>query len=80
MISTRVPDVVADYRGVVDLADDGAGFAAACQHALRRQANGRDHRIRLLKARYEWDDIAEEMAWVLDRSARIGPTDRPASA
>ena len=80
MISTRVPDVVADYRGVVDLADDGAGFAAACQQAVGRQSGGRDHRIRLLKAKHEWEDIAEQMARVLDRSARTGPADRPASA
>jgi glycosyltransferase involved in cell wall biosynthesis len=80
VISTRVPDVVADYRGVVDLADDGAGFAAACERAMERLADGRDHRIPLVKAEHEWDDIAEQMARVLDRSTSTGPTDRPASA
>jgi len=80
VISTRVPDVVADYRGVVHLADDGAGFAAACRQAMERQAGGRDHRIPRLQVLHEWDDIAEQMARVLDRSTGTGATDRPASA
>jgi glycosyltransferase involved in cell wall biosynthesis len=65
VVSTRVPDVVADYDGVVHFADDGAGFAAACREVLRHDAQARDRRVRPLQERQEWDYIAAEMASLL---------------
>lgn len=38
VVSTRVPDVVADHDGVVHLADDGQSFAAACRSVLLDRA------------------------------------------
>jgi glycosyltransferase involved in cell wall biosynthesis len=80
VVSTRVPDVVADYGGVVHLADDGPGFAAACRQALESPADGRDHWVPRLQALHEWDDIAEQMGRLLDRCTATRPTDQPASA
>ena len=66
VVSTRVPDVVADYAEVVRLADDAAGFAAACRAALAEDAAARDRRAQPLLARYHWGAIAEQMAAVMD--------------
>ena len=62
VVSTRVPDVVADYRSVVHLADDGPGFAAACREVLQHSRADRDTRLRPIQARQEWDTIAAAMA------------------
>jgi len=62
VVSTRVPDVVADYDDVVHLADDAAGFAAACRHVLGHSRAERDRRLRPIARRHEWDVIAAEMA------------------
>jgi len=77
VVSTRVPDVVADYSGVVHLADNGAGFAEACRHVVRHCAEDRDRRLRPVQARHEWDDIAEQMAQLLDRAGPARGSLRP---
>ncbi len=77
VVSTGVPDVVADYADVVHLADDGAGFAAACRRAVADDAVQRDRRVRQLQARQEWDHIAASMEDLLE-SARAA--DRAASS
>ncbi|TFV88090.1 glycosyltransferase, partial [Blastococcus sp. CT_GayMR20] len=66
VVSTRVPDVVADYDGVVHLADDAAGFAAACRHVLGHSRAERDRRLRPIARRHEWDVIAREMAALIE--------------
>ncbi len=66
VVSTRVPDVVADYADVVHLADDGPGFAAACRAVLGHDVGDRDRRARPLQHRQEWDVIAASMAALLD--------------
>ena len=59
VVSTRVPDVVADYGDVVHLADDGREFAAACRAALAEpRPCERDRRVRGRRRRQEWDTIA----------------------
>ncbi len=74
VVSTAVPDVVADYADVVCLADDGQQFAAACRRVLLDDPRARDRRARPLQARQEWDHIATSMAGLLDaaRSATAG--------
>jgi glycosyltransferase involved in cell wall biosynthesis len=69
VVSTRVPDVVADYSDVIHLADDGPGFAAACRAVLRHDVAARDRRAQPLQQRQEWDAIAESMARLLDASS-----------
>ena len=65
VVSTRVPDVVADHGAHVHLADDGAGFAAACHRARRRPAAARAE-IDAVVRRNTWDSIAARMTEVLD--------------
>jgi hypothetical protein len=66
VVSTRVPDVVDDYGDVVHLADDGAGFAAACRTVLGHDLGARDRLVRPLQERQEWDAIAAAMARLID--------------
>jgi glycosyltransferase involved in cell wall biosynthesis len=68
VVSTRVPDVVADYRSVVDLRDDAAGFAEACVAAVERPAPVRDAGVRRLLRRQHWDAIAARMAALVERA------------
>jgi glycosyltransferase involved in cell wall biosynthesis len=70
VVSTRVPDVVADYAGVVCLADDGPAFAAACRDVVTHSVADRDRRVKPIQARQEWDHIAAAMARLLDEHTR----------
>jgi glycosyltransferase involved in cell wall biosynthesis len=62
VVSTRVPDVVAEYEGVVDLEDDAAGFALACRrHQLGHRDADRAGRIEAVLRQQHWDAIAARM-------------------
>ena len=65
VVSTRVPDVVADYGRVVHLADDADQFAAGCRQVVTDSAAEREHRIRHIKKRQEWDFIAATMSGLI---------------
>ena len=80
VVSTRVPDVVADYDTVVHLADDGPAFATACRRVVEHAQDERDHRLRPIQERQEWDSIAARMAEILDRVPGAGRADAEASA
>jgi glycosyltransferase involved in cell wall biosynthesis len=71
VVSTRVPDVVASYPGVVDLRDDAAGFAAACDEVRRHERDERDAKVRPLLHLHHWDTIAARMRALMDQ-ARAG--------
>ena len=62
VVSTRVPDVVADYSGVVHLADTAQQFAEACEAVLLHSCAERDKRLQPIQRRHEWDVIASSMA------------------
>jgi glycosyltransferase involved in cell wall biosynthesis len=63
VVSTRVPDVVADFPGTVHLRDDGAGFAALCKQLGQRDpSRGPKAGTRELLKKYHWDVIAGQMA------------------
>ncbi|MFN2606665.1 MAG: glycosyltransferase [Acidimicrobiales bacterium] len=66
VVSTRVPDVVADYEGVVDLQDDGPGFAAACRRVKDHDPAVRARAAAPLLYRQHWDTIARRMAAVVE--------------
>lgn len=66
VVSTRVPDVVADFGAFVQLEDDGEGFARACRGVRRHDVAERDARLAPVLARYRWDWIAEEMRRHMD--------------
>jgi glycosyltransferase involved in cell wall biosynthesis len=63
VVSTRVPDVVADFPGVVHLRDDAAGFASLCRSLGQRDpSRGPRAKTRELLKKYHWDAIAAQMA------------------
>jgi beta-glucosidase/6-phospho-beta-glucosidase/beta-galactosidase len=70
VVSTRVPDVVADYAGVVQLRDDGHGFAEACRAALDECPKARAERCRSVLRAQHWDTIAARMSAILDAARR----------
>lgn len=78
VVSTRVPDVVADYAQVVYLADDAPGFAAACRKAVRLDPSQREGSARRILARHEWDAITARMVELLNEAAGIGSSGRNA--
>ncbi|WP_157970590.1 glycosyltransferase [Nakamurella deserti] len=57
VVSTRVPDVVADFADCVRLVDGPAELAAACRQALDEPVAD----VGGVLARHEWDAIAEAM-------------------
>jgi len=67
VVSTRVPDVVANYPGIVDLRDDAAGFAEACRHVLGHRGADRDAKVAPILHAHRWDTIAARMVEVLER-------------
>jgi glycosyltransferase involved in cell wall biosynthesis len=73
VVSTRVPDVVADFPGIVSLADDAAGFAASCADALATDPVERDRKVWPVLRRQHWDAIAARMAGVLRKAAATVP-------
>ena len=66
VVSTRVPDVVADFGAFVSLADDGEGFARACRDVRPHDVASRDARLAPVLARYRWDWIASAMERHMD--------------
>jgi glycosyltransferase involved in cell wall biosynthesis len=70
VVSTRVPDVVADYSTVVHLADDAEGFAEACGRALEEDAGEREARSRPFLERNHWDAIAARMLEIVTCGGR----------
>ncbi|HUR48898.1 MAG TPA: glycosyltransferase [Acidimicrobiales bacterium] len=62
VVSTRVPDVVADYDGIVYLRDDAAGFADASVDALDECNIARAERCAPILRDQHWDTIAARMA------------------
>jgi glycosyltransferase involved in cell wall biosynthesis len=65
VVSTRVPDVVADHGHVVDLQDNGAGFADACRRVLLHDAGERAVSAQPLLHWQHWDTIASRMDAIL---------------
>jgi glycosyltransferase involved in cell wall biosynthesis len=62
VISTRVPDVVTDFSGIVHLCDTAEEFAALCARLGRRKPLTRPERnVRELLKKYQWKTIAAQM-------------------
>jgi glycosyltransferase involved in cell wall biosynthesis len=61
VVSTKVPDVVSEYGHVVDLQEDGAGFADACNRVLAHSCAERAARAQPLLDWHHWDSIADRM-------------------
>lgn len=68
VVSTRVPDVVADWSEVVHLTDDADGFASACRQVSEHCVADRDRLVAPLRRKHEWDSIAERMSAILQEA------------
>ncbi len=66
VVSTPVPDVVADYSGIVTLGRDAAGLADACRAAVVECPQARAERIRPVLRNHHWDTIARAMQALVD--------------
>jgi len=73
VVSTRVPDVVTDYTGIVALCDDAASFADACRTGSAESSEDRAERIKPILRLQHWDAIAKRM-WDLIEAARSKST------
>jgi glycosyltransferase involved in cell wall biosynthesis len=69
VVSTPVPDVVADYGDVVGIATDAVDFGRQCQEALSCDRDQLNTKVWPILRRQHWDAIA----------ARMGALLRPAS-
>lgn len=69
VVSTRVPDVVADHASRVVLVDDAEEAATACRSALLEGPEHREARMRLMSRDHEWDAIARTLAAAMDAPA-----------
>jgi glycosyltransferase involved in cell wall biosynthesis len=65
VVSTAVPDVVADFGDVVHVAEDARGFAAACERLLAGAPSPVGQRVERILSRRSWDGIAATMAGLI---------------
>ena len=75
VVSTRVPDVLADYGDAVHFADDAAGFADSCRRAAGMQGELSPQIEELLRCR-GWDFIADAMRGLVESTRSRGDTRR----
>lgn len=61
VVSTPVPDVVADYSEIVAIHGDAAAFAQACRSALTESAQSWVPRVTPILQAQQWDAIADRM-------------------
>lgn len=77
IVSTRIADVAALYGEGVAIADDVAGFIAACAAALSEDSAAREHRIaaqRRLTAATSWDSAAGSVHTLIEHARARGLT------
>jgi glycosyltransferase involved in cell wall biosynthesis len=80
VVSTRVPDVVADHAALVELADDGPAFASACRRARSGDPVHRAAEVEPVLRRQTWDSIAGRMAAIIGTTVETGATAAVGSA
>jgi UDP-galactopyranose mutase len=74
VVSTPVPDVVADYESVVAVESDAEGFARACRETLEDSLRERDSKVRPLIRLHHWDAIAQRMEGLISETRRTRPS------
>lgn len=77
VVSTRIADVATLYGDGVAIADDAAGFVAACEHALAESDAERDRRIatqRRLTAATSWERTAARVHELIEAARHEGLT------
>jgi UDP-galactopyranose mutase len=70
VVSTRVPDVVADFGAAVALEDDAEGFARSCLEVASHSLEDRDHKVSPLIRFHHWDAIANRMEDLIQQGQR----------
>jgi hypothetical protein len=80
VVSTRVPDVVADFEGVVELRDDAEGFATACRLLRGRTAVSDPSMLQRIMRRNHWDRIAARMEDLVFSPRPVGDSGTGAAA
>lgn len=73
IVSTRITDVAEPYGDVVRIADDAAGFIAACDSALAEDFETRTRhnaRMQEIVAGTSWDRTADEMRALIEHAAQ----------
>jgi glycosyltransferase involved in cell wall biosynthesis len=73
VVSTSVPDVVADHGAVVEVADDPVGFATACRSASTASDHHAPAVEHLLRTQH-WDSIAGRMAALMAEAMSVKPS------
>jgi UDP-galactopyranose mutase len=71
IVSTPVPDVVANWADVLTIADTPAAFGAAIEAALHESADERERREqrqRMVLAASTWDTIVARMGELIDQA------------
>ena len=68
VVSTRVPDVVADYSDVVVLADTAAAFASECRRLLPIGDTPTSPAVRQILRWQHWDTLVERMSEHVERA------------
>lgn len=79
VVSTRIPDVVADRGSVVALADDAQGFAVECLAALSSNAAPLRGQVDALLRLHHWDAIVARMETILSEAAAERGAGEPAA-
>ena len=74
VVSTRVPDVVADFDTVVELRDDADGFAMACELLRGRSSAAEPSALQRILRRNHWDRIAKRMETLVFSPRLVGET------
>jgi glycosyltransferase involved in cell wall biosynthesis len=74
VVSTRVPDVVADFDTVVELRDDAEGFATACELLRGRSGSVEPSALQRILRRNHWDRIAKRMETLVFSPRLVGET------
>ena len=74
VVSTPVPDVVADYAGIVTITTEASEFAEACREALACDQDELNTRVWPILRRQHWDAIATRMAALLRPAAAATAT------
>lgn len=66
VVSTRIPDVVAEYSEVVRFAATASEFATACAQVIDDSREERDRRALSIQASRDWGAIAASMLQLID--------------
>ena len=77
VVSTPVPDVVADFAGLVHIAAGPASSPPPASARLDEPLEKRDQTLRRIGPRYQWDDIAARIHRIMQDALAASAPGRP---